>query len=49
VTALASLWIVPATALVCLAAVATGVYLGAAWDRITTRARNRYAPGSHRR
>jgi hypothetical protein len=46
---LASPWGALACGFVCLAAVATGVYLGAAWDRLTTAARRHYAPGSHRR
>lgn len=32
-----------------LAAVTAGATLGAAWDRITTRAHRYYAPGRHRR
>lgn len=45
----ASPWAAPVAGFVALAAVATGVYLGAAWDRLTAAARARYAPGSHRR
>jgi hypothetical protein len=38
-----------AAGLLCLAAVATGVYLGAAWDRASAAARHYYAPGRRRR
>jgi hypothetical protein len=51
VTALfASPWVAPVVGFVCLAAVATGVYLGAAWDRLADHMRARYTPnGAHRR
>ncbi|MFI0897718.1 hypothetical protein [Streptomyces sp. NPDC020983] len=50
---LASPWGAPACGCACLAAVATGVYLGAVWDRATARtavARAWLNPnGAHRR